>query len=46
MTFGQQPQDRGLVLSDHVAEFSAEQGDLGDIERLGRVGPANPAGAR
>lgn len=44
VAFGQQPQDGGLVLASDLAQVSAEEGDLRDVECVGRIGLAVPAG--
>ncbi|MEU1597894.1 hypothetical protein ABZ468_34920 [Streptomyces sp. NPDC005708] len=44
--FGQQPQNRGLVLGNDDPQVVAEQGDLGDVESVFRIGLAVAAGGR
>ncbi|WP_413105601.1 hypothetical protein [Streptomyces sp. Inha503] len=44
--FGQRPQDRRLVLGLHDPQIMAEQGDLGDVARVVRVGLSVAAGGQ
>ncbi|WP_240812606.1 hypothetical protein [Streptomyces sp. DASNCL29] len=44
--FGQQPQDRGLVFGLDGPQVVAEEGDLGDVAGVFRVGLAATAGGQ
>ncbi|WUO09235.1 hypothetical protein OG985_47550 [Streptomyces sp. NBC_00289] len=43
---GQQPQDRRLVLRLHLAQVVPEEGDLRDVQGVGCIGLAVPAGGQ